>query len=181
MKTLLHGCTSTCTSVPPDRRMPVEMHSRTLRRASPGLSGPAALLITFSTSSSIACKTSWCPQQGHQKHLHYFWFLSVGNDCSHFALWFGCQLTFLALLWFLALIAESLASSGVTTNIRGKDFQKERFSYLPSRTSSSRWRPADTDPSAPEWWSHRTAARWHVPSEKNGMLVGNSEGRLGYF
>ena len=36
--------------------MPVEMHSRTLRMASPGLSGPAALLITFSTSSSIACR-----------------------------------------------------------------------------------------------------------------------------
>lgn len=40
----------------PGSRMPVEMHSRTLRIASPGLSGPVALLITFSTSSSIAWK-----------------------------------------------------------------------------------------------------------------------------
>lgn len=32
----------------------MEMHSRTLRRASPGLSGLDALLMAFSTSSSMA-------------------------------------------------------------------------------------------------------------------------------
>lgn len=43
-----------CANLWPGSRMPVEMHSRTRRMASPGLSGPEALLITFSTSSSIA-------------------------------------------------------------------------------------------------------------------------------
>lgn len=50
----------------PGSRMPVEMHSRTLRIASPGLSGPVALLITFSTSSSIA----WKKKQSNGRRHH---------------------------------------------------------------------------------------------------------------
>lgn len=65
---------SECVCVWPGSRMPVEMHSRTLRIASPGLSGPVALLITFSTSSSIAwkktshvtCILSYCLSIKHQ-------------------------------------------------------------------------------------------------------------------
>lgn len=45
--------------------MPVEMHSSTLRMASPGLSGPAALLITFSTSSSIAWRDKHTARSRH--------------------------------------------------------------------------------------------------------------------
>lgn len=78
-------------------------------------------------------------------------------------------MTFSAFLWFITLIGEMVGSSGVTTKMRGKEVEREGFSYLPSRTSSSRWRPADTDPAAPEWWSHRTAARWHAPSEEQSV------------
>lgn len=39
----------------PLRMIPEDIHSKTLLSASPGLCGPVALLIAFSTSNSIAC------------------------------------------------------------------------------------------------------------------------------
>lgn len=149
------------------------MHSSTLRRASPGLSGPAALLITFSTSSSVACKTTRSRKISPVIPDCYKQLLTPPrsglNDSYGLFVFSGCWLTTAALLWFITLIVETVGWSGVTTNIRGKDVQTEGFRYLPSRTSWSRWRRADTDPSAPGWRSHRTAARWHVPSEERSV------------
>lgn len=42
------------TAVLPGSRMPEEIHSKTRRSASPGLRGPDALLMAFSTRSSMA-------------------------------------------------------------------------------------------------------------------------------